>query len=559
MLKQRVFIQFDGIFMNSDVYINGNHLGNRPYGYISFGYDISKYLVEGVNVIAVRVDCQNQEASRWYNGCGIYRHVWLTITEKIFVDNWGTYITTPQIEPNAAIIKIETDIINQRSEKEAVTIINTIYDRDNKEIHKNRQKQDVLKGANKVETTININTPKLWSIEDPYLYKCGTQIATDAMIMDTSSTTFGIRTLEWIPNKGFVLNGQNLKFKGVCNHHDSGVVGAAVLDKVLRNKLNLLKDMGCNAIRTAHNPFAPEFYDLCDELGLLVIDEIFDGWDEVKAKYDYGLYFDDWYEKDVTDFMKRDRNHPCIVMCSIGNEVPNMQTEITKKLSSLVHSLDPTRPVTCGVEGVSQMSEDNRAMLQIAGYNDGGGACFLYDRDHTKRPNQLMIATEAPHTRQTRGFYRTQTWWRDKNQARMEVNNLSDEELFFDGHIEYKSSYDNSGVRVCIRDSWTLAEERAFHMGEFRWTGFDYYGESYAWPARHMDSGIIGLDNCPKDSYYLYQSMWTKEPMIHMLPHWTHPNIKEGTAIPVWVYTNCEVAEVVVNGKCFGKKTRGNA
>lgn len=560
MLKQAISIEFDGVYMNSSVYVNGQLVGQRPYGYISFAYDINDYVVEGLNIIAVKVDCRDKaETSRWYNGCGIYRHVWLTITDKLHIDLWGTYVTTPDITQDAATIVIETDVVNGYEETKTVRIVHTIIDRAGKAVGTVADEVTIGETKQTCHGQVKVSKPHRWSIDDPYLYTCKTELYLNQHCVDVYDTRFGIRKTAYIPHKGFFLNGKHLKFKGVCIHHDAGVVGAAVPDKLLRKRLQMLKDMGCNAVRTAHNPFAPVFYDYCDELGLMVMDEVFDGWEIPKAPYDYGLYFDTWHVKDVTDWVRRDRNHPSIMLWSIGNEVHHMSTTINQELQDLVHQLDATRPVTCGVQGTSQISDDNRAILDIAGYNDGGGACFLYDEDHAKRPDQLMIATEAPHTSQTRGFYRTQTWWRDKNQPRLEIENLSEDELFFDGHLAYRSSYDNAGVRVCIRDSWTLTEERPYLMGEFRWSGFDYYGESFEWPAKWSDSGVIGVENYPKDAYYLYQSMWTTEPMIHLLPHWTHPNMPEGTPIPVWVYTNCDEAELFLNGISLGRCNRGKA
>lgn len=558
MLEKRVCIEFDGIYANSDVYINGIFLGHRPYGYMSFYYELSQHLVEGANIIAVRVDCEKQESSRWYNGCGIYRHVWLTVTEKVYVDTWGTYISTPKAEADEGMIKIAVDICHDLDRDIAAHVIHRIRNAANDVVIKVSKDVNLTVEKHSLVTECVVKKPDLWSLERPHLYTCETTIMVDDKAIDCYVTRFGIRQLAYIANKGFYLNGVHTKFKGVCIHHDSGVVGAAVPDKILRKKLQLLKDMGCNAIRTAHNPFAPVFYDICDELGMMVMDEIFDGWDIAKGAYDYGLYFKEWHVQDCLDFIKRDRNHPSIVIWSLGNEVKQMQVDMTKKLMALFHEWDSTRPVTCGVNGISESSEANRAILDIAGYNDGGGACFLYDKDHETRPDQLMIATEAPHTCQTRGFYRTQTWWRDKNQARIEIDNLCEEELFFDGDLAYRSSYDNAGVRVCIRDSWNLSEARPYVLGEFRWTGFDYYGESHGWPARWHDCGVIGMENIPKDAYYLYQSMWTHKPMVHLLPHWTHPHMTIGTKIPVWVYSNCQEVELVLNGESHGRKVKGN-
>ncbi|MGL1890710.1 MAG: DUF4982 domain-containing protein [Spirochaetaceae bacterium] len=556
-LNKRFNIHFDGVYMNSDVYINGHHLGHRPYGYISFCYDLEEYLVEGLNIISVRVDNSKQESSRWYNGCGIYRNVWLKESHKISFNTWGRNITTKVLDNNRAEISISSEITNRYKNDCSMDIIYNIYDQEANSIYNKTISENITDKLTS-SITFTLDGCKLWSTDSPYLYSCEIKVVKDGVVQDREKSKFGIRKIEFKPNQGFYLNNINMKLKGVCLHHDSGVVGAAVTKKILKKRVLLLKDMGCNAIRTAHNPFSSDFYDVCDELGIMVMDEIFDGWETKKASYDYGLYFEEWHKRDLTDFIRRDRNHPSIIMWSIGNEVLGMRVETSRKLQAIIKNLDTTRPITCGVQGVDDHADVNRAEFEIAGYNDGGGACFAYDRDHERRPNQLMVATEAPHTSQTRGFYRTQTWWRDKNQPRIEIENLCEEELFFDGHITYSSSYDNAGVRACIRDSWTLSEDRPYLMGEFRWSGFDYYGESFNWPARYSDSGVIGMDNIPKDSYYLYQSMWSKEPMVHLLPHWTHPNIEKGTKIPVWVYSNCEEVELFLNNQSLGKRLVGS-
>ena len=271
---------------------------------------------------------------------------------------------------------------------------------------------------------------------------------------DVSVDQFGFRTIEFVANKGMYLNGVHTKLKGMCLHHDAGCLGAAAWEEVWKKRLLMLKEMGCNAIRTTSNPYPSMILKLCDELGLLVMDECFDGWDVPKAPHDYGYFWAEHYKEDLTDFINRDKNHPCIFIWSIGNEVLKMRSELTKELMEIVRSVDQSRLITCGVNDVTEVSDSNRAVLDVAGYNDGGGACFLYDYDHEKRPDQLMIATEAPHTLQTRGFYRTLTWWRDKNQPRMEIPNLTEEEVFTDQKLYYSSSYDNCGVRTCTRDSW---------------------------------------------------------------------------------------------------------
>jgi beta-galactosidase len=560
-IDRRMFIGFDSVFMNSRVYLNGELMGHRPYGYSSFAYDLTDHLIKGANILAVQVDCRKQPASRWYNGCGIFRPVELIETGNIHTALNGTYITTRELTPQKAQLNCSYSIKNHGPSQNEIQLIHSIYDGKNNELCRERQSCAVPHGGVTGEIDLTLVNPDCWSPETPALYKHVLEIEQDGVLIDQYETGFGMRKLEFIPQKGFFLNGNFTKFKGVCLHHDGGVVGAAMPEGLLRKRLKQLKRMGCNAVRTAHNPFSSKFYELCDELGLMVMDEIFDGWEETKADHDYGHFFNEWAEKDLTDWVVRDRNHPSVVIWSLGNEVHNMNPETTVRLRDLIKNLDSTRVVTCGVQGTGDLSDENRALLDIAGYNDGGGACFVYDRDHKRRPNQLFIATEAPHTFQTRGFYRTQTWWRDQNQPRREIENLTERELFFDGSLHYYSSYDNAGVRNCARDSWSDSEKRDYLLGEFRWSGFDYYGESMGWPARFFPSGVIDTANFEKDHYYLYQSMWTdykrQEPMVHILPHWSHEDLEEGTLVPVWVYTNCPGAELFLNGKSLGKQEKG--
>lgn len=558
-LGKRFEIYFEGVFTNSLVYVNGELVGNRPYGYISFFYDISKYLKAGKNLIAVRADCSKPDQSRWYNGSGIYRDVWLDVTEKIYAQRWGTSVVS-HVNDNNADISYVLNLVNEKEQKTNLEIKTRIETKAKEVVASVSDSLEIDETAT-YEATLLIENVKIWDTQSPNLYNIISDVYENGVLIDSITTKFGVRTLEFKSNEGMFLNGVHTNLKGVCLHHDGGIVGAAVPRTIVEKRIKLLKEMGCNAVRTAHNPQSPEFYDVCDELGMMVMDELFDGWETAKGANDYGLFFKEWHEKDATDFINRDRNHPSIVLWSIGNEVTKMTTATSQELIDLFHRLDPTRLVTNGVQSIGENNEANRALLDIAGYNDGGGSCFTYEAIHEKRPNQLFVATEAPHTGQTRGFYRTQTWWRDKNQARIEIPNLVEEEIFFDGSLEYQSSYDNSGVRVCTRDSWSLVEKFPYLIGEFRWSGIDYYGES-KWPKRKSESGVIDTANFPKDHFYLYQSMWSDpltKPMVHLLPHWTHPRLEKGTIVPIWVYTNCQEAELFLNGESLGKQTKGNA
>ncbi len=555
-LGKVVYLYFDGVYHQATVYVNGQKYEGRVYGYIGFTLDVTDSLHEGLNYIAVRVDCSDDPSSRWYNGCGINRNVYLLSSESdLFIPQYGMKIITEK-QSLEWKVTVAIQLVNKFPVNRDARI--SVYIKEGKTIVAQKEQSIRQDEAGEIKFEFSLEKVKLWSPDTPELYTCVGVIETEDA-RDISTDTFGFRTVEFLSEKGMYLNGVHTKLKGVCVHHDAGCLGAAAWEEVWRKRLLMLKEMGCNAIRTSHNPFPSNFLYLCDELGLLVMDECFDGWDVPKAPHDYGCLWNEHYKEDLIDFVNRDKNHPCVFIWSIGNEVLKMKPEMTKELIDIVHSVDQTRYVTCGVNDVTAVSDANRAILEVAGYNDGGGACFLYDYDHERRPEQLMIATEAPHTLQTRGFYRTLTWWRDKNQPRMEIPNLTEREVFTDQKLQYSSSYDNCGVRTCARDSWEIAEKRLYLCGEFRWTGFDYLGEvsSGEFPMRMGNYGVIDMANFPKDHFYLYQSMWSDKPMVHMLPHWTHRYVVEGTNIPVWVYTNCKSAELFINGKSLGRKEKG--
>jgi len=387
--------------------------------------------------------------------------------------------------------------------------------------------------------------------------------------IDHYITPFGIRKLEFSSKWGFRINGVPTLIKGTCNHDGGGgAVGAAVPDDELYYRLNLLKEMGSNAIRTSHNPRSPEFYTFCDVLGIMVLDEAFDGWSTPKAKYDYGLYFDKWWKKDLGSFIRRDRNHPCVIMWSIGNEVKGFTDNMQKTMVGFVHNMDDSRLVTQGVTG----GRGNMEHLDVAGFNGNGEEKGVLETYHKKKPHLPIIGTEMTHTLQTRGVYRTQSWYRigfpkwakghidvKREKKIYPVPNLSKKEIFMGIPEIYKSSYDNCIVRIDVRDQYKHDSRYAFLMGSFRWSGFDYLGEAInQWPTRAGNFGIIDLAGIPKDDYYLYQSLWRTKPMVHILPHWTHPG-KEGVKIPVVAYSNCSRVELFFNGKSLGEKQMGDA
>ncbi|MEP4744022.1 MAG: glycoside hydrolase family 2 TIM barrel-domain containing protein, partial [Flavobacteriaceae bacterium] len=556
-----ITIDFDGVYMNSEVWVNGHYLAKRPYGYISFRYEISKYIKEGENVIAVRVDNSKEPSARWYHPCGIYAPVRLVITSKTFIKPHGVYLKTPSISKENAIVTVETSLQNDGKSKLKGILEILIVDAEGKTIVENNQKFKSNDVHLQFSNTLKISNPKLWSPDSPYLYKVITRLKVKNKIVDEVQTNLGVRTIEWNTDKGFLLNGEVIKLLGVSEHYEGGPIGGAWNKSLLRWKLALLKEMGVNAIRTAHNPATPMFYDLCDELGLLVMDEIFDGWSR-KAEEDYGKQaFDEWWKKDMTEWLLRNRNHPSIVIYSVGNET---RGEIAKELVAFCHQLDPDKPVTSG----HSASE----FMDVYGVNGGSEKQGFFKR---ARPNKPFVSTEAPHTWQTRGYYRTKSWFRDgypnKGQEPFELPDLTEKEVFnyewassdtwSSGKQHFNSSYDNAMVRITARKNWELMRDLPWFSGHFRWTGFDYYGEaSYVhggWPFRLFMGGALDVAGFKKDLFYFYKSQWTQEPMVHILPHWTHPTVEKGIEIPVWVYSNCDEVELFLNGKSLGKDIPG--
>ena len=558
---KKVSIEFDGVYCNSTVWINGTELGSRPNGYINFSYDLTAYLRKGENVISVRVDHSQSPTGRWYTGSGIYRHVKLLVTGEVYVPRGGLFVTTPEINERSAEISTTLEVVNEREPINEAEISYSIWNKSGSQIFKTASTHALKAGENQIQAGFSLANPDLWSPDHPYLYTLVVTIASRGRVLDEYQSTFGVRSIHFSTENGFLLNGVKTILKGVCNHHDAGPVGAAVPNDVLYRRLRILKNMGCNAIRTSHNPFAPEFYAMCDSMGFLVMNEAFDGWETEKAKFDYGHYFEDWWDKDLEAFVKRDRNHPSVIIWSIGNEVRGYTDKTQKRLVDFVKALDPTRPVTQG-RGYRGPAID------LAGFNGHGEYKDALKHFHEKHPTKPIIGTEITHGMQTRGVYRTKTQYRRRdNPAPWEkgkpfgtiadrvyqVDDLTEEEVFKGIDPFYHSSYDNSIVRMGIRDYWKVTKDLTYFLGAFRWTGFDYLGESFGWPARTMSFGVIDLAGFPTDNYYLYQSIWSDEPMVHLLPHWTHPG-KEGVKIPVVVYTNCGSAELFLNGKSLGEK-----
>lgn len=557
-----VCINFDAIYMNSEVWINGHYLGKRPYGYISFGYNLTPYLTAGKNVISVRVDNSLDPSARWYHGCGIYGNVLLSYINYTHIKHSGVYITSPKISDKSADINVKTEIERSSSQKSKVVVETIIYSPSGIKVASSITNVKLVDTLIIVSQNLRIAKPQRWDLETPNLYKVVSRIKSGKTVIDEISTTYGIREIRWDTETGFWLNNKNIKIRGVAEHLEAGPVGAAWTEKMMRWKIQKLKDMGCNAIRLAHNPQVPLFYQLCSEMGMLVLDEVFDGWTRKAAK-DYGFQaFNEWWERDLTDWLRRDRNYPCIIAYSLGNETKGK--EIGKKMLDICHCEDPTRLVTSG--------SAEEKLMDIDGIN-GASENPRFFKNY--KPEKPVISTEAPHTWQVRGFYKTQTWYRDgyseEKQNAFYIPNLTDKEIFFNDALApekmtntkqlFNSSYDNATVRISARQHLAFLRDTPWLSGHFRWTGFDYIGEAGyvhgGFPFRAFMGGAIDLAGFEKDLYYLYQSQWTTKPMIHILPHWTHPKMKLGTLVPIWVYTNGNEVELFLNGKSMGKKTSG--
>jgi beta-galactosidase len=555
---KRVYINFDGIYRDSEVWINGHYLGKRPNGYISFRYELTPYLKYGNarNVIAVKVDNSQQPNSRWYTGSGIYRKVWLLTTNKVAVDQWGTFVTTPKVTSKAATVNIKTAITNSIGKPQRVNVQTIIYDASGKAVA-NKTFNNVLLNdtSTVVSSDIVVNNPILWSIEKPVLYKVKTVVRSGTSILDEYETPFGIRYFNFDAAKGFFLNGKPVKILGVCNHHDLGALGAAVNKRAIERQLQILKAMGCNAIRTAHNPPAIELLDLCDKMGFIVMDEAFDMWMKRKNKQDYHLDFEKWHTQDLEDQVKRDRNHPSVFIWSIGNEIPEQFDStgiaITKELASIVKSIDTTRPIT------SALTENNpgknfiyqSGSLDLLGFNYKLDAYFVLPE---RFPNQKFIASETMSALATRGHY-------DMPSDSVRLWPADSKTPFAKGNPDLTvSAYDNTYAYwgSTHEAGWNAVKKFDFMSGLYVWSGFDFIGEPvpYKWPARSSYYGIVDLAGFPKDVYYMYQSEWTSKPVLHIFPHW---NWEVGKPIDVWAYyNNADEVELFLNRKSLGVRRK---
>jgi len=554
-VNKKTFIDFDGIYHNSEVWINGHYLGKRPNGYISFRYDLTPYLHFGAqkNVIAVRVDNSDQPNSRWYSGSGIYRNVWLVTVNQTYILNWGVYITTPNISPKSAGVNIRTTI--HAPALANLKLQTLISDQAGKVVASRvTAVTDTLVAQN-----LTVSDPKLWSVNRPYLYKVTLKIISGSgRVLDNYSATTGIRYFNFDADKGFSLNGRNMKILGVCLHHDEGALGAAVNTRAIERQLQILKAMGCNAIRTSHNPPAPELLNLCDKMGFLVMDEAFDMWVKKKSKFDYHQDWAQWHVKDLQDQVLRDRNHPSVFMWSIGNEIreqfDSTGISIARELAGIVKKLDNTRPVT------SALSEPDpkKNFIYQSGALDVVGLNYhqeVYADFKKNYPGQKFIGTENMSALATRGHYdmpsdSIRRWPKDGKTP------------LKDGNADYTvSAYDNVSAYwgSTHEETWKIIKKYDFLSGLFIWTGFDYIGEPtpYLWPARSSYFGIVDLAGFPKDVYYMYQSEWTNKPVLHLLPHW---NWQPGQTVDVWAYyNNADEVEAYLNGVSLGvRKKQGD-
>ena len=558
---ERYFIEFDGVYMNARVYINGKEVGYRPYGYSSFEYDITPYLIAGRNVVAVRVDNSDQPNSRWYSGCGIYRHVWFTKTADVHVKHWGVHVVA---NPDGRI-SVTADV---ESQGKAYKVRNQVFDAQGRAVG------------------LKVRRPHLWSVDDPYIYKVCTQVLVGGKVVDEVWTNTGFRSFRFDAKTGFWLNGKNMKLNGVCEHHDFGCLGAVVNEDAMHRKLVRLKEMGVNAIRSSHNPPAPELLNMCDTMGLIVMDESFDMWHRRKTQNDYARFFDEWHERDLSDLILRDRNHPSILMWSIGNEVleqwsyadadtltleqanlilnaghdastlakdgeTSVNTLLADHLADIVRRYDTTRPITAGC---NEPSPDNHLFkgkaLDIVGFNYH----HQWIKDVPKNfPGRPFIMTESVSALQTTGFYTMPSdsvikapkeWWLPYTDPSFKCSSYDNM------HASWSSTHE---------ETWDVVKHTPYVGGQFIWTGFDYIGEPtpYSYPARSSYFGIIDLAGQPKDVYYMYQSEWTNRPVLHLFPHW---NWLDGEQIDMWCYYNqADEVELYINGKSQGVRRKADS
>jgi len=542
---RQVALVFDGAMSEARVYVNGKEACFWPYGYNSFYCDVTPFLSENGkhNVLAVRLENKPQ-SSRWYSGAGLYRNIHVVSTEQVHVPIWGTYVTTPHVSTQFASVRLFTTVAGAGNHD--IRILTELISPEGKIV----ASKDNIRKINHdrpFEQNFLINEPFLWSPETPHLYKAVSRLYVDGKQTDEYVTRFGIRSIEFVADKGFLLNGKLRKIHGVCNHHDLGPLGAAVNVAALRRRLTLLKDMGCDAIRTAHNMPAPELVNLCDEMGFMVMIESFDEWDIAKCKNGYHRYYKEWVERDLVNMLHHYRNNPSVIMWGIGNEVPTQCSpegyKEASRLQNICHREDPTRPVTCGMDQVScVLANGFAAMLDVPGFNY---RAHRYKEAYNKLPQNIILGSETSSTVSSRGVYKFPL---EKKADAIYADHQSSS---YD--LEYCSWSNVSDIDLA------MAEDYNWTIGQFVWSGFDYLGEptpydTDAWPNHSSLFGIIDLAGIPKDRYFLYRSLWNKKTnTLHVLPHWNWKG-REGKETPVFVYTSYPSAELFVNGKSYGKQ-----
>jgi len=580
---RRLYLDVDGAMSYATVWLNGHFVGGWPYGYASFRLDLTPFVEYGAeNVLAIRLD-NPPDSSRWYPGGGIYRNVWLVRTAPIHVAHWGTYVTTPEVTPEAGVASVGVTLDNDSGAEARVTVRTEVYElapggaRSARPVAATEPQRVTLPAGGRATTTAEarVPRPKLWSLRRPSLYAAVTTVAQGGRSVDRYETTFGIRTIRFDAVRGFLLNGERVRLNGVCNHHDLGALGAALNLRALERQLEIMKEMGVNAVRTSHNPPAPELLELADRMGLVVIDEAFDAWRRPKKKNDYHLLFDDWHERDLRAFVRRDRNHPSVILWSTGNEIDEQRGaeghELSARLARIVREEDPTRPVTAGANYTEAGYNGFQKTLDVFGFNYKP---FEYGRFRRANPAIPFYASETASTVSSRGEYFFPVV-EDKLQGRADFQ---------------VSSYDLYAPPWATTPDAEFRgqDEFAFTAGEFVWTGFDYLGEPTPYnedasallnfsdaaervraereleelgrlrvPSRSSYFGIVDLAGFRKDRFYIYQARWRPElPLAHILPHWNWPG-REGQTTPVHVYTSGDEAELFLNGRSQGRKRRG--
>ncbi|WP_314947265.1 glycoside hydrolase family 2 TIM barrel-domain containing protein [Hoylesella shahii] len=582
--QSRYVLHFDGAFMNTSVYVNGKLVGIRPYGFIGFGFDITPFLnKKGENVVAVRIDNAQQPNCRWYTGCGIYRHVYLLRSDEVRLAQWGVQVL-PVLKGRGANITLNSTIESFATQARKLSLKQMVYDAEGRCVAQSTTPCVAHEGKNTVSQKIKMTNAKLWWPHAPYIYKVVSQLIDGKKVLDRDTTTMGLRNIAFDAKTGFAINGRNTKLNGVCLHGDLGCLGSAINEDALYRQLRMMKDMGANAIRCSHNPPAPELLHMCDTMGLMVMDEAFDQWRTGKTQFDYALFFDKWAEKDITDMVLRDRNHPSIILWSIGNEVLEQwntdknqgvdlddvnillnnardpsrladnkelsdNSKITRWLADIVRRNDPSRLITAGCNETSPNNHLFKSgAIDVIGFNYHSKQVAKVPENFPGKP---FLLSESVSALQTRGFYAMPS---------DSIRRLPGKRRPFIDTSFLCSSYDNSCTSwsATHEATWDVVKHTPFCSGQFIWTGFDYIGEPtpFNFPARSSYFGIVDLAGFPKDAYYLYQSEWTNKTVLHLFPHW---NWMPGQTIDLWCYyNNADEVELFVNGQSRGVKRKAN-